>query len=167
MTRDDDHPAAACTAMSLGAPASRYPLLSVRELMAELADSAPVRVVIADDDGAFLESLGALIEAQPELQIVGAARDGLEAIELTATLEPDAVVIDPHMPRLDGVTTIALLRRDHPNICLIALTGDTAPALHRAADEAGADGVFLKGEFIEKLLARLVSARAAESPQVS
>jgi len=130
--------------------------------MVEWGNSAPVRVVIADDDGAYLESLHALIDAQPELQIVGAARDGLEAIELTAALEPDAVVIDPHMPRLDGVTAIARLRRDHPNICLIALTGDSAPALHRAADEAGADGVFIKGEFLEKLLARLVSARVAD-----
>jgi DNA-binding NarL/FixJ family response regulator len=137
----------------------------VRELIGELEDSAPVRVVIADDDGVFLESLRALIEAQPELQIVGTARDGLEAIELTAALEPDAVVIDPHMPRLDGVTAIARLRRDHPSICLIALTGDAAPALHQAADEAGADGVFVKGEFLEKLLTRL--ARVAENRQPS
>jgi len=104
-------------------------------MMRELEDSAPVRVVIADDDAMFLESLRALIEAQPELQIVGMARDGLEAIELTAALEPDAVVIDPHMPRLDGVTAIVRLRRDYPNICLIALTGDSAPALHHAAGE--------------------------------
>lgn len=121
--------------------------------------------MIADDDGVFLESLRALIDAQPELQIVGTARDGLEAIELTAALEPDAVVIDPHMPRLDGVTAIARLRRDHPNICLIALTGDAAPALHQAADGAGADGVFVKDEFLEKLLTRL--ARVAESRQPS
>jgi DNA-binding NarL/FixJ family response regulator len=134
-------------------------------MIGELGDSAPVRVVIADDDGAFLESLRALIEAQPELQIVGTARDGLEAIELTAALEPDAVVIDPHNPRLVGVTAITRLRRDHPNICLIALTGDAAPALHQAADEAGADGVFVKGEFLEKLLTRL--ARVAESRQRS
>ena len=60
-------------------------------MIGELEDSAPVRVVIADDDGVFLESLRALIEAQPELQIVGTARDGLEAIELTVALEPDAV----------------------------------------------------------------------------
>ncbi len=122
--------------------------------------SAPVRVVIVDDDETFLESLRALIDAQPELEVVGMARDGLEAIELAEALEPDAVVIDPHMPRLDGVTAIARLRRDYPNICLIALTGDPAPALHDAAAEAGADGVFLKGELLEKLLARLATARA-------
>jgi DNA-binding NarL/FixJ family response regulator len=107
---------------------------------------ARVRVVIADDDETFLESLSGLIEAQPELEVAGIARDGLKAIELTESLVPDAVVIDPHMPRLDGVTAIARLRHDHPSICLIALTGDPAPTLQLAVREAGADGVFLKDQ---------------------
>lgn len=123
---------------------------------------ASVRVVIADDDEAFLESLGALIGAQPELEVVGVARDGLEAIELTEALEPDAVVIDPHMPRLDGVSAIARLRRDHPNVCLIALTGDPTPAFRLAVSEAGADGVFLKGELLKELFIRLTSAGVSE-----
>ena len=118
-----------------------------------------VRVVIADDDPTFLESLRELIDAQVELRVVGSARDGLEAIELTDALEPDALVIDPHMPTLDGVATIARLRRDYPSMCLIALTGDPAPTLHHAASEAGADGVFLKGEFIEQLFSRLAAIR--------
>src|ERR671936_673160 len=87
-----------------------------------------IRVLIADDDRAFLASLQQLIERQPELSVVGAARDGLEAIELAEDLSPDAVVLDLHMPLLDGVTAAARLRRDHPNVCLIALTGDEAPA---------------------------------------
>jgi DNA-binding NarL/FixJ family response regulator len=123
---------------------------------------APVRVVIADDDEVFLESLGALIGAQPELEVIGVARDGLEAIELTEALEPDAVVIDPHMPRLDGVSAIARLRRDHPNVCLIALTGDPAPAFQLAVSEAGADGVFLKGELLKELFMRLTAAGVSD-----
>jgi DNA-binding NarL/FixJ family response regulator len=120
---------------------------------------APVRVVIADDDEVFLDSLEGLIAAQSQLDVVGTARDGLEAIELTEALGPDALIIDPHMPRLDGLAAIARLRRDHPSICLIALTGDPAPALHQAASEAGADGVYLKGEFVEKLLSRLAEVQ--------
>jgi DNA-binding NarL/FixJ family response regulator len=114
-----------------------------------------VRVVIADDDETFLESLRGLIEARAELEVIATARDGLEAIELTEALAPDALIIDPHMPRLDGVAAIARLRRDYPSICLIALTGDPDPTIHQVARDAGADGVFLKGEFIEKLFARL------------
>jgi DNA-binding NarL/FixJ family response regulator len=122
---------------------------------------APVKVVIADDDEAFLDSLHLLIQRQPELEVIGVARDGLEAIELMEALHPDAIVLDPHMPRLDGVTAIARLRRDYPNLCLIALTGDPAPELHHAASAAGADGVFLKGDLLTKLFARLAVAKGA------
>jgi two-component system, NarL family, nitrate/nitrite response regulator NarL len=114
-----------------------------------------VRVVIADDEPAFLDALHALIEGQSELSVVGSAGDGLEAVELVDQLEPDAVVIDLHMPRLDGVSAVRRLRLDHPQLCLIALTGDPDPGLHRAADEAGADAVLLKGELVETLLERL------------
>jgi DNA-binding NarL/FixJ family response regulator len=119
-----------------------------------------IRVLIADDDGAFLDSLHTLIDGQPELAVVGTALDGLEAIELADELDPDAVVIDLHMPLLDGVTAAARLRRDHPNLCLIALTCDEAPALHRAVREAGADEVLLKSELVEGLVERLSAARA-------
>src|SRR5437588_2316052 len=120
---------------------------------------AQIRVLIADDDRSFLDSLRDLIDRQPELAVVAAASNGLEAIELAENLSPDAVVIDLHMPLLDGVTAAARLRHDHPSVCLIALTGDDAPALHRAARDAGADDVLLKGELLEVLLERLTSAR--------
>jgi len=122
-------------------------------------DSRPV--LIADDDSAFLESLQALIDRQPELAVVGRAADGLEAIELAEALSPDAVVLDLHMPLLDGVSAAARLRRDHPSLCLIALTGDSAPELHDAVREAGADEVLLKSELVEVLLDRLTTARAS------
>ncbi len=121
-----------------------------------------IRVLIADDDRPFLDSLRDLIERQPELSVVGAAADGLQAIELADALDPDAVVIDLHMPRLDGVTAAARLRRDHPNVCLIALTGDEAPALHRAVRQAGADEVLLKDELVGVLLERLAQARRVD-----
>jgi DNA-binding NarL/FixJ family response regulator len=118
-----------------------------------------IRVLIADDDDRFLASLHELIEQQPELSVIGEAFDGLQAIELTDSLDPDAVVLDLHMPLLDGVTAAARLRHDHPNLCLIALTGDEAPALHRAVREAGADEVLLKNELVEGLLERLSAIR--------
>jgi DNA-binding NarL/FixJ family response regulator len=123
--------------------------------MSSLGGASSVRVVIADDEPAFLDALNVLIEGQSELSVVGSAVDGLEAVELVDKLEPDAVVIDLHMPRLDGVSAVSRLRLDHPQLCLIALTGDPDPRLHRAADEAGADAVLLKGELMETLLERL------------
>jgi DNA-binding NarL/FixJ family response regulator len=102
-----------------------------------------------------------LIERQPGFAVVGAAHDGLAAIELADELRPDAIVIDLHMPRLDGVSAVARLRRDYPVLCVIALTGDAQPALHRVVAEAGADAVLMKSEFVDTLIARLGEVRAA------
>jgi DNA-binding NarL/FixJ family response regulator len=120
-----------------------------------------VRVLLADDDAVFLESLQPLIDHQPELTVIGAAANGLDAIELADELEPDAVVIDLHMPLLDGVTAVARLRKDHPHLCLIALTGDPDAHLHEAVREAGADAVLQKGELVETLFERLSAVKAA------
>jgi DNA-binding NarL/FixJ family response regulator len=122
-----------------------------------------IRVLLADDDQPFLDALAPLIERQPDLEVVGTAADGLDAIQLAEELTPDAVVIDLHMPRLDGVTAVARLRRDHPSMCVIALTGDDRPALHRAVTEAGADAVLVKDEFVDVLVDRLASARVGIS----
>jgi len=120
---------------------------------------APVRVLLADDDASFLDSLQPLIEHQPELTVVGAAANGLDAIELADDLLPDAVVIDLHMPLVDGVTAVARLRKDHPSICLIALTGDPDRNLHEAVAAAGADAVLQKDTLVDTLVERLAAVR--------
>jgi two-component system, NarL family, response regulator LiaR len=114
-----------------------------------------IKVLVADDDVLFIESLRELIDRQPELEVVGEAHNGLEAIDLTDSLDPDAVVIDLHMPLVDGVTAVARMRRDHPNLCLIVLTGDTDAELHQAATDAGADAVLQKNELAQGLIDRL------------
>ncbi|HEY7207577.1 MAG TPA: response regulator transcription factor [Gaiellaceae bacterium] len=119
-----------------------------------------IRVLLADDDPSFVESLRPLIDSQPELGVVGAAENGLEAIQLAEDLEPDAIVIDLHMPLLDGVSAVARLRADRPSLCVIALTGDPDQELHRAVTEAGADAVLLKDELVGKLFDRLRAVRA-------
>ena len=121
--------------------------------------AAAIRVLLADDDEAYLDSLRELVEHQPELSVVATARDGLAAIELADELRPDAAVLDIHMPLVDGVTAVTRLRRDHPTICLVAITGDAEPNLLRAAEEAGADAVLLKHELVETLVERLAAGR--------
>jgi DNA-binding NarL/FixJ family response regulator len=123
--------------------------------------AATVRVLLADDDPAFLESLRRLIDEQPLLGVAGTASNGLQALELADQVEVDAVVIDLHMPLLDGVTAVARLRRDHPSLCVIALTGDREKRLHRAVKEAGADAVLLKEDFVETLMERLRAVKGA------
>jgi DNA-binding NarL/FixJ family response regulator len=124
------------------------------------ASDEKIRVLLADDDEVFLASLWDLIAHEHELSVVATATDGLAAIELVEELAPDAAVLDLHMPLLDGVSTVARLRRDHPNLCLIALTGDAAPALHRAVKESGADEVLMKTQLIDGLVESLTASRA-------
>ena len=116
-----------------------------------------IRIVLADDDEGFLESLRALVEEHPSLSVEATATDGLRATQLVRELEPDALVIDLHMPRLDGVAAIAQIRAKHPTLCLIALTGDESRDIHQAVAEAGGDAVLLKSEMVENLAERLVA----------
>jgi DNA-binding NarL/FixJ family response regulator len=126
-----------------------------------------IRVVLADDDSRFVESFRQLIEQQPSLSVIAVAHDGVEALERVDELDPDAVVIDLHMPRLDGVSAVARLRRDHASLCLIALTGDPDRSLHRAVETAGADAVMLKGELLDGLSDRIVAVRRSRGLKVS
>jgi two-component system nitrate/nitrite response regulator NarL len=127
------------------------------------AERQEIRVLLADDDPEFLDALRELIDRQPELGVVGVAENGLEAIEQADALAPDAVVIDVHMPLLDGVSAVAHLRNQHPSLCLIALTADDAPKLLDAVKEAGADGVLLKSELVDTLLERLSEAKRSSN----
>jgi DNA-binding NarL/FixJ family response regulator len=122
-------------------------------------DHGTIRVLLADDDRRYAAALRLLIEEQPELTVVALAYDGQETLDLAERLEPDAVVVDLHMPNMDGVTAIRKLREDHPHICLIALTGDETAAMHERATEAGADDVLVKGQMLEALVERLRAAR--------
>jgi DNA-binding NarL/FixJ family response regulator len=128
--------------------------------VAAQAPQGKIRVLLADDDEVFLASLWELITHEHEFFVVGTATDGLAAIELADEFAPDAAVLDLHMPLLDGVSTVARLRRDHPHLWLIALTGDETPALHHAVRESGADHVLLKNQLANGLLERLTAARA-------
>jgi len=123
-------------------------------------DEGPINVLLADDDEGFLTSLRELVDRQPELHVVAVARNGLEAIEFADQHEPDAAVVDLHMPLLDGVTAVARLRQDHAHLCLIALTADDDPDLHRAVRQAGADAVLEKGEMVGMLIDRLTRVRS-------
>ena len=123
------------------------------------ADFGTIRVLLADDDKRYAAALRVLIEEQPELTVVALAYDGVETIDLADELSPDAVVVDLHMPNMDGVTAIQRLREAHPQVCLIALTGDESPAIHDEATTAGADDVLVKGQMLEALVERLKQAR--------
>ena len=107
-----------------------------------------IRVLIADDSPHILESLSTLIADQPDLTVIGAARDGREAIEMASQLQPQVVVMDAQMPHLDGVEAT---KRSLPDIGVLFLS--VFSDYMEASVAAGADGYLTKDCELRELLA--------------
>jgi DNA-binding NarL/FixJ family response regulator len=84
--------------------------------------SAPLRVVVADDQASVREGLVLLLGGLPGIDVVGAAADGEQALELVAEHKPDAILLDLHMPVLDGIAATRRLTAEHPGVAIVILT---------------------------------------------
>lgn len=103
-----------------------------------------IRVLVVDDHPVVRDGLEGILAAAEDLQVVGTAADGLEALEAVARLSPDVVLMDLRMPRLDGASATERLRRDHPEVHVLVLTTYETDADIVRAVEAGATGYLLK-----------------------
>jgi DNA-binding NarL/FixJ family response regulator len=107
--------------------------------------TAPLRVVIADDHPVFRSGLQALLGVEPGVEVVGEAQTGAEAVRLAADLQPDVVLMDLHMPDLDGVAATKQITHDSPHIAVLVFTMFDDDDSVFAAMRAGARGYLLKG----------------------
>src|SRR5215470_15859655 len=106
--------------------------------------SSSIRVLIVDDHPMVRTGLATVLETYDELEMVGAAASGEEALELCESASPDVVLIDMKLPGLDGIETMQLLKRQHPKMQMVVLTGSEDNQLVMAAVQAGARGYLLK-----------------------
>jgi DNA-binding NarL/FixJ family response regulator len=83
---------------------------------------APLRIVIADDQASVRQGLVLLLDGLPDIDVVGAAADGEQALDLVAEQHPDAILLDLNMPVLDGIGAIRRLRAEHPDVAIVVLT---------------------------------------------
>ena len=90
--------------------------------MSEAPGSAPLRVVVADDQAVVREGLVLLLDGLPGIDVVGAAADGQQALDLVAERQPDAILLDLHMPVLDGIGATRRLTAEHPRVAIVVLT---------------------------------------------
>ena len=126
----------------------------------------PTRVLIADDHGVVRQGLRMFLGSDPELEIVGEARDGAEAVRLALQLRPDVVLMDLLMPVMDGIRAIAAIRRQAPEIEVVALTSVLEDTAVVEAVRAGAIGYLLKDTDAREL-SRAIKAAAAGQVQLS
>jgi two-component system response regulator NreC len=122
-----------------------------------------IRVLLADDHTLVRSGLRALLEAQPDMDVVGEAEDGVAVVERSRSLKPDVVVMDLAMPGRGGINAIEDLRTGCPAIKVVVLTMHDDEAYIRLARLAGATGFVLKKSLASELIRAIRAVRAGET----
>jgi DNA-binding NarL/FixJ family response regulator len=123
----------------------------------------PLRIVIADDHPAFLEGLQALLTSTPQIEVVGRAATGTEAVQLVMETEPDVVVLDLHMPQMSGAEATRRIVRSVPGVYVLILTMHEDDDSIFASLRAGAHGYVLKGAGRDELTRAVLGVGAGEA----
>lgn len=110
-----------------------------------------IRLMIVDDHAIVRQGLRAIIRVMPDMELVGEAGSGREAVDLAPVLHPNVVLMDLVMPEIDGVAAITQIKRDQPAVRIIALTTFAEAELVIRAVQAGADGYLLKDADVQEL----------------
>jgi len=125
-----------------------------------------IRILIADDHGIVRQGLRMYLGSDPEIEIIGEARDGAEALKLAHQLHPDVVLMDLLMPVMDGIAATSAIRRELPDTEVVALTSVLEDAAVVEAIRAGAIGYLLKDTEAHELR-RAIKAAAVGQVQLS
>ncbi len=125
-----------------------------------------IRILIADDHSVVRQGLRMFLGLDPELEVVGEAPNGAEALRLARELKPDVVLMDLLMPVMDGITAIGAIRRELPDTEVIALTSVLEDSSVVGAVRAGAIGYLLKDTEADELR-RAIKAAASGQVQLA
>jgi PAS domain S-box-containing protein len=126
------------------------PLKVIEEM--DFSDSKGLRVLFADDHKVMREGLIRLISGQPDIQVVGEAANGREALELTLELKPNLVIMDINMPEMDGIEATRLIKATLPEVRVIGLSMHDDVHISQTMRDAGADGFVIKTASSAELL---------------
>jgi len=111
-----------------------------------------IRVLIVEDQAVVREGLAAILSYQTDIEVVGQAKDGIEAVEMSVGVHPDVILLDLVMPRQDGLTTIPILKEKLPDVHILVLTSFADNERVYQAIKFGAQGYMLKDATHTQLL---------------
>jgi DNA-binding NarL/FixJ family response regulator len=124
----------------------------------------PFRVLVVDDHRLFAEALAAALEADERFAVVGQARDGREAVEAAARLRPDAIVMDLHMPRMDGAAATRRILAERTSRRVVMISSSDDPVDVERSLAAGAACFLTKGSTAESLIDAVLANHTREQP---
>lgn len=113
---------------------------------------SPIRILIADDHAIVRTTLAQLLAGEEDVEVIGQAADGQEAVEQAERLRPDVLIMDVSMPRMNGIEATRRISAGCPGVKVIGLSMHTADALTREMLNAGAVGYVSKGTPVRDLL---------------
>lgn len=117
-----------------------------------MTEKKPIRVLVVDDESVVREGVVAILSLQPDLEVVGDARDGIQAVQMARKAKPDVVLLDMVMPNQDGLATIPIIKDLLPNTCILVLTSFAESDRVYQAIKFGALGYLLKDATRAQLL---------------
>jgi len=127
------------------------------------SENKRIRLILADDHAMVRTGTRELLEQQPDLDIVGEAADGVEAVELAHRLQPDVAVMDVRMPRMSGVEATRRVKTECPDVKILILTAHDDDEYVFALLQAGANGYLMKTADIEELVKAIRTVAAGQS----
>ena len=123
-----------------------------------------IRILICDDQAIVCEGLQAILSTAQDIEIVGTANDGAQAVEMIAVAQPDVILMDLKMPVMNGVQATRLIREHHPKVRVLVLTTYDADEWVFDAVRGGASGYLLKDTPREKLIEAIRDTAAGKTP---
>jgi DNA-binding NarL/FixJ family response regulator len=123
-----------------------------------------IRVVVADDQTLVRAGFRVLVDSAPDLEVVGEAVDGAQAVEQTLALRPDVVLMDWRMPHLDGLAATARIRQQLPEVQVVMFSSAEGVGGGALARQAGASAFVAKGSPPEQLCAAVLAAWRPPAP---
>jgi NarL family two-component system response regulator LiaR len=128
-----------------------------------MSDSGPIRILVADDHAIIRRGVAAVLEIVPDIELVGEARDGWEAVAQAERLRPDVILMDLVMPEIDGIKAIRRIKERHPESRILVLTTFAGEDKILPAIQAGALGYHLKDSRPEELVQAIRQVHRGES----
>lgn len=122
-----------------------------------------IKVILAEDHAVVRQGTKQLLERYPDIEVIGEAQDGEEAVALAKSLQPDVVIMDVRMPRKSGIEATREIKKENPRLAVLVLTAHDDDEYIFALLEAGANGYLLKTAEVEELVKAVRAVNAGQT----